>query len=135
MAIFIILMVVFVAFLIIGTVQVTPEMIANEKQTMADIKVAKANKVDVDAVKLDAQLTLKAEKAKKELDPVKAEAKAKKEQEKQEAAVKKLLAKKVRSIKGKTPSEKIATLDDMLKAGEITEDEYKDLKNLLIMEI
>lgn len=55
MAIFIILMVIFVAFLIIGTVQVTPEMIANEKQTMADIKVAKANKVDVDAVKLDAQ--------------------------------------------------------------------------------
>lgn len=124
MAIFIILMVVFVAFLIIGTVQVTPEMIANEKQTMADIKVAKANKVDYEAIKLEMQVDATEQKAKKEKDPAKAEAKAKK-----------LLAKKVRSIKGKTPSEKIATLDDMLNAGEITEDEYKDLKNLLIMEI
>ena len=44
MTIFIILMVIFVAFLIIGTVQVTPEMIENEKQTMADIKAAKLKK-------------------------------------------------------------------------------------------
>ena len=34
----------------------------------------------------------------------------------------------------KTMAEKIAELDDLLKKGEITQDEYKDEKNKIIME-
>ena len=41
---------------------------------------------------------------------------------------------RVKFANQKTMAEKIAELDDLLKKGEITQDEYKDEKNKIIME-